>query len=390
MWPQSVRETVKQLSGVQQVLDDTFVGRTEAIEILRLATVCQEHALIVGPPGTAKTQLITRFTQLVDATGFHYLLTRFTEPAELFGPLDLTDFQKGKYHVRTEGMLPEAQIVFLDEVFQGSSPILNTLLTILNERVFYNGSERQPVPLISLMGATNFLPDDPWLQAFADRFALRLEVDAVPDEQVGDLLLRGWELEAEVVETAKNISKHLPLHKPTKRLSIANLMDLNFRLTEVDLKSIRDDYSQVVQELRSQGVQLSDRRAVKGLKLIAGAAVLREARRAETKDFWPLKHIWTRPEESRAIGEVIQPRLNAAGSGPNEPMRPIVEIREQLEVLRHQPPSVRSEAAIVAHLGRLSKLRREIISDHPDEKDARQSVEALIDERLKGLEEPDV
>ena len=87
-------ETVKQLSGVQQALDDIFVGRTDAIEILRLATVCQEHALIVGPPGTAKTQLITRFTQLVDATGFHYLLTRFTEPAELFGPLDLTDFQK--------------------------------------------------------------------------------------------------------------------------------------------------------------------------------------------------------------------------------------------------------------------------------------------------------
>src|SRR5262249_38162923 len=141
-------------------------------------------------------------TENVDARGFHYLLTRFTEPSELFGPLDLEKFQDGTFHIRTEGMLPEAQIAFLDEVFQGSSAILNSLLTLVNERVFHNGSYRQPVPLITLVGASNSLPDDPAVYAFADRFVLRLQVDRVPDERLDELIGQGWELELARIEAA--------------------------------------------------------------------------------------------------------------------------------------------------------------------------------------------
>ena len=175
-WPKPVIENVRRLKFLSRSLQDLFTGRDPAIDLIALSAVCHEHMLLIGPPGTAKTEIITRFADLIDARAFHYLLTRYTEPTELFGPLDLQQFQKGTYHIRTTDMLPEAQIVFLDEVFQGSSPILNSLLTILNERTFHNGSVRQPVPLICMIGAANTVPDDPWLQAFADRFVLRLEI----------------------------------------------------------------------------------------------------------------------------------------------------------------------------------------------------------------------
>ena len=103
----------------------------------------------LGPPGSGKSELVSRFARGVKARSFQYLLTRFTEPAELFGPVDIQAFQQGRYHVRTEGMLPNAEIAFLDEVFQASSAILNTLLSLVHERIFYNGAELQPVPLLA-------------------------------------------------------------------------------------------------------------------------------------------------------------------------------------------------------------------------------------------------
>ena len=135
-WPEQTVATIRRLETIERELGDRYVDRKEAIRLLALATVCREHVLLIGPPGTAKTGLVDQFCRSVGARQFRYLLTRFTEPSELFGPLDIEQFQAGSYRIRTENMLPEAEIVFLDEVFQGSSAILNTLLTLLNERRF--------------------------------------------------------------------------------------------------------------------------------------------------------------------------------------------------------------------------------------------------------------
>ncbi|WP_322770293.1 AAA family ATPase, partial [Frankia sp. Cr1] len=146
----------------------SFVGRDEAVDLVALAVLCREHVLLVGPPGTAKTSLLERFRRMLDARYFSYLLTRFTEPAELYGPVDIRRFQtEGVYQVNTAGMLPEADIAFLDEVFQGSSAILNTLLTLINERTFHNGAQAVPANLITLLGSSNDIPDDPVLAAFS-------------------------------------------------------------------------------------------------------------------------------------------------------------------------------------------------------------------------------
>src|SRR6516164_4352997 len=113
-----------------------LVERETLVELIILAAVAQEHLLVIGPPGTAKSAAVHRVAQATGGRYFEYLLGRFTEPNEIFGPVDLRKLREGTVETDVSGMLPEAEIAFLDEIFQGSSAILNTLLGILNERVF--------------------------------------------------------------------------------------------------------------------------------------------------------------------------------------------------------------------------------------------------------------
>ncbi len=382
-WNPKTLATLKRLNHVKRLLKDLFVDRETAVELLMLASVCQEHLLLIGPPGTAKTELVNRYAELVDARHFHYLLTRFTEPSELFGPLDLQAFQQGAFHIRTEGMLPEAQIAFLDEVFQGGSAILNTLLTLVNERIFHNGSNRQRVPLLSLVGASNTLPDDPWLQAFADRFVLRQQLELVPDERLEELLNQGWQLELQRLTAAQAPAQST---RVLPSLKIEELLELQSRLAEVEMSRIQPVYANVVRELRAEGIELSDRRVVKGMKLIAAAALLREATVADAQDLWPLNHFWSRPEEAEAAKTVVQPRVAEAGGPALELTRSVSDILEDIAVLEAQAPAVSSEVALGAHLMALNRLRREILKDHRDDLELRQRIEAVIQQNLNRLE----
>src|SRR5437764_10164301 len=135
------------LQEAARVMEQQFIDKQEIIRLLLISAVAGEHLLLVGPPGTAKSALVRLFARLIDARYFEYLLTRFTEPNELFGPVDIRAFREGTYTRRTEQMLPEAEIVFLDEIFKSNSAILNSLLTLLAERRYNNGSKILEVPL---------------------------------------------------------------------------------------------------------------------------------------------------------------------------------------------------------------------------------------------------
>src|SRR5512133_519982 len=150
-----------------------LVEREALVELVALAAVAGEHLLVIGPPGTAKSEAVRRAARATGASVFEYLLGRFTEPSEIFGPVDLRKLREGLVETETRGMLPEAGFAFLDEVFQGSTAILNTLLGILNERTFRRGHTALSCPLRVCVGASNALPDDESLAAFADRFLLR-------------------------------------------------------------------------------------------------------------------------------------------------------------------------------------------------------------------------
>src|SRR5215471_21482555 len=182
--------------------------RSFAVDVARASAAFQELARqmgaqfldkqeIVRPPGTAKSAMIDMFAKLIDARYFEYLLTRFTEPNELFGPVDISAFREGRYTRKLEHMLPQAEIVFLDEIFKSNSAILNSLLHVINERRFTSGAQVIDVPLISLYAASNEVPNDDSLSAMFDRFLLRVLSDNLDSYHFHELMNKDIALEVE-------------------------------------------------------------------------------------------------------------------------------------------------------------------------------------------------
>src|SRR4051794_21813615 len=176
-----------------------FVAKQELIDLMLVAAVAQEPLLLVGPPGTAKSDLVLKFKDalnLAEDDYFEYMLTRFTEPSEILGPIDINQLRDGRYIRREQGKLPTARLAFLDEIFKSNSAILNILLTIINERKFYQDGVPQPVRLRVLFAATNEVPEQTELAALKDRFPLKIESRSVQDEFFTELIDAG--LQAEV------------------------------------------------------------------------------------------------------------------------------------------------------------------------------------------------
>jgi MoxR-like ATPase len=291
------------LGGLAQTLQQRFLGKDEVIRLLLVSAIAGEHAVLIGPPGTAKSALIRTFARLIHARYFEYLLTRFTEPNEIFGPVDIGAFREGRYERRTEGMLPDAEIVFLDEVFKSNSAILNALLTLLNERRYTSGSQVMGCPLISAFGASNEVPTDDTLTAIYDRFILRIRNENLDAYHFQDLLQKGLEL-----ELAQSSGEPGPALVSARELADAQ-RDL-LRTTRYD-DEFFSLYKGIVFQIRAEGVTLSDRRVVKLLKLFAASAYLDGRTRPDAGDLFVLKHVWNTEDQSQILEGIVTPVLEA-------------------------------------------------------------------------------
>jgi MoxR-like ATPase len=331
--------------GLQQVarsIEVSFLGKSEVVRLMLIAAIAGEHMVLVGPPGTAKSALVRMFAKLVQARYFEYLLTRFTEPNEIFGPIDIQAFREGQYQRRMEGMLPQSEIVFLDEIFKANSAILNSLLSVLNERLYSVGGRVHRVPLISAYGASNEVPNDEDLMAVFDRFLLRVRSENLDSYHFHDLLLRGINLEVAKISGADQQIQPI--------LGAADLheMQAQFAQRMQFSEQFLAAYKGLVFQIRAEGVSLSDRRAIKMLKLFAASALLDGRPQADAGDFFVLRHIWNNFDQAEILEGIVGPVLEA-------------HYREHPEARRFGATDVGMDA-LVAEINRLRDL---LTSDKP-------------------------
>ncbi len=326
-------------SDVLAPMKRAFVGKDEVIDLLGACLVAGEHLFILGPPGTAKSALVHDLGRRLDGRTFDYLLTRFTEPNELFGPFDIRRLREGELLTNTEGMLPEASLVFLDELLNANSAILNSLLMVLNERVFRRGKETVELPLLMAVGASNRLPEDDALSALFDRFLLRVHCENVADERLRDVLEAGWKLESRAGVDGP-------------RVDVTTIRELQRCVSAVDLAGVLDDYTDLVRRLRAAGIAVSDRRAVKLQRLVAASAVLCGRATASASDFWVLQYIWDREEQEEVLRSIVQDALRKGdgsgtdGSGTDgmsRHPRSLVDDRPDPEIIARDLESISTE-----------------------------------------------
>jgi MoxR-like ATPase len=330
-----------------------LVERETLVELVVLSAVAREHMLVVGPPGTAKSEAVRRIARRLQGRYFEYLLGRFTEPSEIFGPVDLRKLKEGLVETETKGMLPEAEMAFLDEVFLGSTAILNTLLGILNERTFVRGHTRMTCPLRVCVGASNRLPDDEQLAAFADRFLVRAFVEPIGDSGLEELLSSGWALRADDELAGTPAMAHVD------RLSAAALA--------MDLGPVRPALAHAVRLLRSAGIDWTDRRIVRTQRLVASAAALAGRGRPTDADLWPVVFALPTAEAQRLGREVLRELLAGseskalAAAAAESSLGPLARagklVREGAALLAAEPES---SADRPAYLLRIEGLGREI------------------------------
>jgi MoxR-like ATPase len=349
-----------------------LVERESLVELVALAAVAQEHVLVIGPPGTAKSEAVRRVARATGGLYFEYLLGRFTEPSEIFGPVDLRRLKEGVVETETFGMLPEAEVAFLDEIFQGSTAILNTLLGVLNERVFRRGHTRMTCPLRVCVGASNALPEDDALAAFADRFLIRAFVEPVPDPMLERLLEGGWSLGREAAG---------------RSASIGDIDTLAEAARVADMSGVRPVLGKAIRILRGAGITLTDRRAVKAQRLIAAAAVLAGRERPTEADLWPVVFVVPTHEQQALARDCLRELLSSTENGSlpaaaeeasRGPLARAARIAQAAREILDERPAAGDAAAARSWRLRLEGVAREIDAGFTPEQMPQELVEVRV------------
>jgi MoxR-like ATPase len=288
--------TTNPLHHLRTDLTTHFPERTNVIDGALAAVLAGEHVLLLGPPGTAKSALVRAIAVAFGGTYFERLLTKFSTPEELFGAISLKALEQDRFARVVTGKLPEADFAFVDEIFKANSAILNSMLTLVNERIFHNDGKPIACPLISMFGASNELPEGKDLEALFDRFLVRFDVG---------YLLRPTNLKLVLTSPEPSVAPAM------------SLADLKKMQAEVAKVAITDDTVEGLITIRdackAEGIIASDRRWKKALKLVQATAYMAGEKKTSPEELSILEHVlWRDPAKEKAkvarlVGKLADP-----------------------------------------------------------------------------------
>jgi MoxR-like ATPase len=286
-------------------LSDGLYERQEIVAVSLLATLSGQSIFLYGLPGTAKSLIARRLSKAFkDSTHFEYLMQRFSTPEDVFGPVSIQELKQDKYIRKTQGYLPTADFAFLDEIWKSSPAILNTLLTIINERIFRNGEKEEKVPLKALIAASNETPPpNQGLDALYDRFVMRVIVNPMKERTNFEGLLDGDAVLADI-----EIDDQLQFSHDEWASLLAEIPKVKISREVMDIiNSVRVSLEEYNENNKKHAVYVSDRRWQKIALVLKTSAYLCDRHEVIPVDALVIRHcLWTLEENRKPIEEIIE------------------------------------------------------------------------------------
>lgn len=301
-----LRDRIKNLIAA---ISEGMYEREEIISVSLLAALCGQNTFLYGPPGTAKSLISRRISCAFHKPAyFEYLMNRFSTPEEVFGPVSIKALKEDQYTRKTDSYLPKADFAFLDEIWKSSPAILNTLLTLINERIFKNGEKIENVPLKALLAASNETPDiNQGLDALYDRFIVRLLVQPINKLQHFECLLSSKPCSAEA-----NVPDEIRITPDEWNDWLQKIHSVT--LSSETLTIIHLIREQLAQQTDSIKIYVSDRRWQRAAMLIKAAAFFNGRLKTNHSDALLLQHcLWTHEENIQAVVDIVSNAVKASG-----------------------------------------------------------------------------